>query len=57
MILEGHYANGSCPNCGGKMVGDGYSTVLHCEFSEPTDEEPDAQPVLCKENEKNQNVT
>lgn len=39
-----------CPNCGGDMVGDGYTTVLHCESVDlgPEDAvEPDAGPVMC----------
>jgi len=39
-----------CPKCGGSMIGDGYTTVLHCENAdEPTYEflEPDAGPVYC----------
>ncbi len=37
-----------CPKCGGTMVGDGFSTVRHCEFSDDFfDVEPDAEPILC----------
>jgi endogenous inhibitor of DNA gyrase (YacG/DUF329 family) len=37
-----------CPNCGGKMHGDGYTTVRHCEEVEGTLEiEPDAATVYC----------
>lgn len=37
-----------CEDCGGTMVGDGYTMVLHCEFSDPPmDLEPDAEPVFC----------
>lgn len=38
----------TCPNCGGRLLGDGYRTVRHCEFSSDVFEiEPDAAPVLC----------
>lgn len=40
-----------CPNCGGKMLGDGYTAVLACENAEPdtyAHHEPDAKPVHCK---------
>lgn len=43
------HPNGTCPNCGGPLLGDGYETVLHCEFAEiPDCVEPDAQPVFCE---------
>jgi hypothetical protein len=33
------------------MIGDGYTTVLHCEFAEDEDQimesEPDAPPIYC----------
>ena len=42
------YPNGTCPNCGGPLLGDGYRTVLHCEQAGDIDEiEPDARPVFC----------
>ena len=42
----------SCPYCGGKLEGDGFAEVVHCEnvdlfelpFGLP---EPDAPPVYC----------
>lgn len=37
----------SCEACGGLMIGDGYTSVEHCEFSEPEYMEPDAGPVYC----------
>ena len=38
----------SCKHCGGRMEGDGYSVVLHCEYVEDTDGyEPDANPLYC----------
>jgi uncharacterized protein (DUF983 family) len=39
-----------CPVCGGTMIGDGYTTVLHCENADEStyaDHEPDARPVYC----------
>jgi hypothetical protein len=39
-----------CKVCGGEMLGDGYSEVIHCEnASEDTYwyVEPDADPVHC----------
>jgi len=41
--------NGSCLNCGGHMIGDGYTMVLHCEFVDDIfDIEPDAPPIYCE---------
>ena len=38
----------SCPNCGGRLCGDGYTRVVHCEMSDvPLDVEPDALPIYC----------
>ncbi len=38
----------TCPNCGGTMIGDGYTSVRHCENVDvPEDLEPDAPPVYC----------
>lgn len=38
-----------CRNCGGTMVGDGYTIVLHCEYADcPEDIEPDGKPVYCE---------
>lgn len=40
----------SCPNCGGNMVGDGYTIVRSCEnvdLSDFMDVEPDAEPIYC----------
>lgn len=42
----------NCPVCGGTMVGDGYTTLRHCEFARDEDvegKEPDAGPVYCVE--------
>lgn len=44
------YPNGGCPNCGGKLHGDGFNTVLHCENAEEEAywyAEPDSRPVYC----------
>jgi hypothetical protein len=44
------YPNGECPNCGGRLHGNGYNTVLHCENAEDDAYwyvEPDARPVYC----------
>ena len=37
----------SCPNCGGSMIGDGYTVVRHCEYADSAGYEPDAEAVLC----------
>lgn len=40
---------GACCNCGGTMVGDGYTIVLHCEYVDcPEDVEPDSKPIYCE---------
>lgn len=37
-----------CPLCGGEMVGDGYTSVLHCEFAESDlTVAPDSTPIYC----------
>ena len=42
--------NESCPKCGGSLIGDGYTSVVHCEYVEDTEGyEPDAGPVFCEE--------
>jgi len=39
-----------CPICGGELIGDGYTSVIHCEnVDPPMDIEPDADPLYCKE--------
>lgn len=39
-----------CPHCGGDIIGDGYTTIRHCENVDlPLGIEPDAGPVYCKE--------
>jgi len=39
----------NCRKCGGEMHGDGYKSVLICEYVEDTEEvyEPDAGPIYC----------
>lgn len=38
-----------CPNCGGAMIGDGYTSVRHCENAEDLDAsaEADSGPIHC----------
>jgi hypothetical protein len=46
--------NNTCPNCGGTIEGDGYTTALHCEFVEWDDymyREPDYGVVYYKADE------
>lgn len=41
-----------CPVCGGKIIGDGYTIVFHCEnIDYPMDIEPDADPIYCELNQ------
>lgn len=45
--------NGKCPVCGGDLVGDGYTVVIHCENVDlPLDVEPDADPIYCSNDEE-----
>jgi len=40
-----------CPNCGGRLIGDGYTMVRHCEFVYLDFEntpEPDSSIIYCK---------
>lgn len=40
----------SCIKCGGDMIGDGYTSVMHCEYADEStyeSHEPDASPVYC----------
>ena len=38
----------SCPICGGTLVGDGYTLVVHCEnLGDVPNVEPDAGPLYC----------
>lgn len=44
--LYQHY----CLVCGGTLLGDGYTTVRHCENADvPMDVEPDAPIIYCEE--------
>ena len=36
-----------CHTCGERMIGDGYSVVLHCPNTDVYDVEPDANAVHC----------
>jgi hypothetical protein len=38
-----------CPNCGGTIIGDGYTIIRHCEniIDLPIDVEPDSGPMYC----------
>jgi hypothetical protein len=38
-----------CPNCGGKLIGDGVLTPMRCEFAEVEGVEVDAGPFYCAE--------
>jgi len=39
----------TCPHCGGSLMGDGYTTPVHCErISGPFDVAPDSEPILCE---------
>jgi len=47
IMAQGHHV---CPECGGKIHGDGVTSVRHCEHAELehyVDLEPDAGIVLC----------
>lgn len=45
-----------CSVCGGKFVGDGYTTVQHCENVDPPDYiEPDAPPIECEKRQGENN--
>ena len=40
----------TCKDCGGRMIGDGFNVVLHCEEADDClywYTEPDAAPVCC----------
>ena len=40
----------TCIKCGGDMIGDGYTSVIHCENADEVDyefHEADAGPVYC----------
>ena len=41
----------NCPNCGGDILGDGYTLPRHCEFvMSSIDREPDSHVELCNFN-------
>lgn len=43
----------TCKNCGGTLIGDGYRTVVHCEYAEiDFDLAPDEGPVYCEGEEE-----
>ena len=54
-VVQRNVASGRCPNCGGTMVGDGYTMVEHCEnigihqYDAVMCTEPDAPPIYCEE--------
>jgi len=40
----------SCKNCGGDMIGDGFTAVMHCEYADESELdclESDADTVYC----------
>jgi len=39
----------TCPKCGGDLIGDGYTSVIHCENSteDHMDKTPDDGPFYC----------
>lgn len=40
----------TCPNCGGRMHGDGFTQVFHCETVDDLGSaEPDAGPIYCEQ--------
>jgi len=44
------YRRQVCPHCGGDLIGDGYTTVVHCELADENEvacAEPDANPIWC----------
>ena len=45
----------TCPHCGGSMLGDGCTTVMHCERIDITSvcAEPDSAPIFCDPNNPN----
>lgn len=43
---EAYRRDMTCPNCGGKLLGDGWRTRRHCERVDAAGE-PDADPLYC----------
>lgn len=48
-------ADPTCPHCGGSMLGDGYTTVMHCERVDISSvcAEPDSAHIFCDPNTPN----
>lgn len=47
----------ACPKCGGTIIGDGYTSVIACEFAEiPEGIEPDAGPIYCDYEEEARDI-
>ena len=49
-LLYQAYTAFACPHCGGTILGDGYTTVIHCEFADEAEvwqAESDANPIWC----------
>lgn len=42
----------TCDNCGEDMIGNGYTTVVHCPYADVDSIEPDAPPVHCDRDEE-----
>ncbi len=42
-------SNFVCPNCGGTLLGDGRTTIIHCENVDIANltVEPDSTPIFC----------
>ena len=39
----------TCPNCGGNMIGDGFTAPVRCEFFDLKSDEPvDGSPLYCE---------
>jgi hypothetical protein len=38
-----------CKTCGETMIGDGFTTALHCPSVDAWDLEPDADPAHCRD--------
>lgn len=50
-MSAGDSRNWVCPVCGGTIIGDGFTSVYHCENADSEDTEcvePDASVVLCR---------
>ena len=48
-----------CNKCGGELIGDGYSMVIHCENAEDTEYEfaaPDEGPFECNYKEEGESM-